>query len=120
MCKSVKVLSKVNSGELLFCEDCELFHLAFNNLFFVLNYDELERLKVYMEDIDIEYWEDKYENATVRRKIPLPSTQENLVIMFSRQELKELNTLLSFNDYEESNFIKFLSVDDIDYHLILN
>ncbi|SDS99164.1 DUF6686 family protein [Winogradskyella sediminis] len=120
MCQNIKVLSKVNGGELLYCNDCDLFHLAYNNLFFVLKQDELERLKLYLDQIDAEYWEEKYDDYTVKRKIPLPSTQENLVIMFNRQELKELQTLLSYDDYEENHFIKVISVDDIDYRLILN
>ncbi|WP_299101506.1 DUF6686 family protein [uncultured Winogradskyella sp.] len=120
MCQNIKVLSKVNGGELLFCKDCKLYHLAFNNLFFAINEDELERLKHYMNNIDPEYWEQKYNSCSVRRKIPLPSTQENLVIMFSRQELTEIRTLLNYKMYKENNSIEFLNVDDIDYNLILN
>ncbi|NRD20435.1 hypothetical protein HNV08_10290 [Winogradskyella eckloniae] len=120
MCQNIKVLSKVNSGELLFCEECELYHLAFNNLFFAINLEELKRLRYYVNNIDPEYWEQKYNSCSVRRKIPLPSTQENLVIMFSRQELMELRTLLNYDVFNGEIFNKFLNVDDIDYNLILN
>jgi hypothetical protein len=120
MCQSIKVLSTVKSGELSFCENCKLFHLVFNNLFFAVTTEELERLKSYIDGLEIGYWEHKHACSKMRRKIPLPTTQGNLVIMFNRQEVKELRTLLSYNDIDEKESPRFLSIDDIDYNLILN
>tara|TARA_R100001369_G_scaffold26133_1_gene47268 strand:- start:182 stop:544 length:363 start_codon:yes stop_codon:yes gene_type:complete len=120
MCQSIKVLSQVKSGELLFCEDCELFHLVFNNLFFALNTKELENLKSYVDGLEVGYWEHKYACSRMRRKIPLPLTQENLVIMFNRQEVAELRVLLAYKDKNKNEPIEFLSIDDIDYNVMLN
>lgn len=120
MCQSIKVLSTVKSGELSFCENCRLFHLVFNNLFFAVTAEELERLKSYIDGLEVSYWEHKYACSKMRRKIPLLTTQGNLVIMFNRQEVTELRTLLSYNDIDEQESSSFLSIDDIDYNLILN
>lgn len=120
MCNSIKILAKAKSGELSFCEDCKSFHLIFNNLFFALNAKELKRLKAYVNDVEEMYWEHKYVCSNMRRKIPLPTTQENLVLMFNRQEVIELRTLLNFKRTKGKPAINFLSVDDIDFNLVLN
>ena len=44
--------------------------------------------------------------------------QDNLVLMFNRQEIKELKALVSTQN--NSVFNTFLNVDDIDYTCIVN
>lgn len=120
MCKSIKVIATVKSGELSFCENCQVFHLFFNNLFFAVTREELERLKSYVDGLEVSYWEDKYACSRIRRKIPLPTTQENLVVMFNRQEVLELKVLLARKEKNKKKYIKFLTIDDIDYDIMLN
>ncbi|GGI57240.1 DUF6686 family protein [Winogradskyella haliclonae] len=120
MCNSIKTISRVKSGELSFCTNCKSFHLIFNNLFFALTKKELKRLKSYVDGIEVEYWEHKYACANMERKIPIPSNQENLIMMFNRQEITELQTLLSFTDKKSQKKDVLLGLDDIDYNLILN
>ena len=115
MCDSLKILSTVKSGELSFCENCKIYHLEFNNLYFVFNDKEFDYFKDYISDLDCQYWECKYAKTAFKKKIPVPSMQENLVLMFSRQEVEELRFLA--NCKRKSNFIK---VDDIDYKFVLN
>ncbi len=117
MCHNIKLLSRTKSGELSFCKACNVFHLVFNNLFFELNVKEFNRLRSYIYTIKVDYWEHKYACPKIRRKIPLPSMQDNLIIMFNRKEIKELRLLLSANPVGIDNL---LSVDDIDYAMIIN
>jgi hypothetical protein len=119
MCKGrIKILSKVKSGELSLCLDYQIYYLEFNNIYLELNRDEFQYFKDFVLNIEIDYWEHKYACAKVKRKIPIPSMQPNLVLMFKRQEINELKVL--FNDVEKDVFETSLNVDEIDYTLILN
>ena len=119
MCKkSIKVLSKVRSGELSFCMQCQVYHLQFNNIYLELSEQEFQQFREYILNIEIDYWEHKYACATMKRKIPINSLQPNLVLMFKRQEVNELQTLFS-GDIEDV-FDNNLDISEIDYTLILN
>jgi len=118
MCKYLKTLSKVKSGKLSICCQCQLYHLEFNNIYLELNKNEFEHFKTYVLNIDMDYWEQKYAHLITKRKIPIPSIQQNLVLMFNREEIKELKTLLIYNRYNA--FEDFINTPDIDYTLILN
>ncbi len=117
MCHSLKKLSKGNSGELLICEQCNIYHLEFNNMYFEFNTEQFEHFKSYVLAVDCLYWECMYEKANFKRKIPIPSMQENLVLMFNRQEMAELKSLLRFKG---NKALTLLNVDDIDYRYIQN
>ncbi|RNC80186.1 MAG: hypothetical protein ED556_13860 [Winogradskyella sp.] len=113
-------LARVKSGELNFCTGCKSYHLSFNNLFFSLNAKEFIRLKEYINDIEVDYWEYKYSCTSLKRKIPLPSAQDNLIIMFNRQEIKELMFLLNYTQHKNSFPSFYLETDDIDYEFLIN
>ena len=115
MCHSLKTLAKVKSGELSFCEICNIYHLEFNNLYCELNIIHFIKLKTFILDIDIDYWEQKYAYTNIKRKIPITTVSQNMVLMFNRQEVEELKSLF-LNKRNES----ILNVDDIDYKFILN
>ena len=118
MCRdSVKVLSRVPSGELSFCSECQVFHLEFNNIYLELKQSDFKQFRDYIINIEMDYWEDKYACAKVQRKIPIPSMQPNLVLMFKREEIKELQSLFNLENRKEINV---LNLTDIDYTLILN
>lgn len=55
MCTKIKVLSKVKSGELYLCCQCEIYHLEFNNIYLELNKKEFKQFKSYILDLEIEY-----------------------------------------------------------------
>jgi hypothetical protein len=119
MCnRNIKILSKVKSGELSVCKTCKMYHLEFNNIYFEYNRREFEQFKDYILDIEMDYWEHKYASAKVKRKIPIPSMQPNLVLMFKRQEIKELQRLLTC--INRNTFDVYLDMNDIDYKFILN
>ncbi|WCO02670.1 DUF6686 family protein [Psychroserpens ponticola] len=113
----MKVLSKVSHGELSICNECKLYHLEFNNVYFEFTTAQFKRFKNFILTLDEAYWETKYANAKVSRKIPIPSKQTNLVLMFNRYEIRELKQLFKF---ASTNCSWYLSVDDIDYKLVLN
>ncbi len=118
MCHKIKILSKVKSGTLSLCKQCAIYHLEFNNIYFEFTTKELLNFKEFMRTINLGYWEEKYSCSMIKRKIPIPSTQNNLILMFNRQEVIELKALLFFN--EKENHLSILDVNEIDYVFILN
>jgi len=120
MSQEIKLLAKVKSGDISYCTGCKSFHLVFNNLFFDLNLKELKRLKSYIDEVEVGYWEHKYACSSLRRKIPLATSQHNLVLMFNRQEITELRSLLSILDNDCQKKPLYLNVDDIDYNFVVN
>ena len=118
MCYNLETISKVKSGELSICRQCEIYHLQFNNIYLEFNQKEFECFKTFVLHLDIAYYESKYASARVKRKIPIPSLQQNLVLMFNRGEINELKTLIS--NVSNDVFTTLLKTEDIDYSLILN
>ncbi|WP_308993658.1 DUF6686 family protein [Mariniflexile litorale] len=117
MCHDLKTLAKVKSGELAFCETCNIYHLEFNNIYCELSAIHFKKLKTYVQEIDIDYWEQKYAYTNIKRKIPITTACQNIVLMFNRQEVEELKALF-YNKSKGQEY--YLGVDDIDYMCVLN
>lgn len=118
MCTNIEAISKTSQGELNYCKGCKQFHFEFNNIYFEFTPEQFEQFKAYILFVEADYWEYKYACANVKRKIPIPTLQDNLVLMFDRQEIKELKVLVS--DKNKAVFDTLLNVDDIDYTYIVN
>lgn len=117
MCKNIKTIAKVKSGELSICLHCNHYHLTFNNIFFEFNQEELDQFSDYLSQIDLDYWESNYPCSFVKKNIPIPSLQKNLILIFNKKEIEELKMLFSSRTYHK--FMK-IKLEDIDYTLILN
>lgn len=117
MCHNIKTISKVKSGELSICENCNVYHLEFNNIYFEFTTKQFKQFKDYLDTIEIGFWERKYTCSKMKRKIPIPSLQRNLVLMFNRQEICELICLFSLGN---NSYTKLLQLSEIDYTLIVN
>ncbi len=117
MCQKSKIISRVKNGELSMCNCCKNYNLVFNNIFFQFDREQLNKFKEYVSKIDVEYWLDYSASTTQRRKIPVPTFHQNLVLVFDTYEIEELRTLLGIFNTNESNT---LCTADIDYALILN
>lgn len=117
MCNYIKTIGKVKSGELTVCLKCYHYHLTFNNIFFEFTNKEYIQFKKYIFQLNTEYWNENYPCPKVKKNIPIPTLQGNLVLLFNQQEIEELKKLLSskiVRKYEE------LSVEEIDYSFIQN
>ena len=110
-------LSVTKSGKLSVCESCQIFHFLFNNLYFELDVDQYLSFKDYLESVEIDYWEHKYANCDLIRKIPVPVAQDNLILMFNRLEILELKKMFSL---AESTNNQYLSISEIVHSFILN
>lgn len=117
MCHSIKTISKVKNGELTICKNCNMYHLSFNNIYFEFNRKQLLKFRKHIAKINPDNWEKSYSNIKGSRKIPIQTLHQNLYLIFNRQELQELNTLLAIETKFKQQLI---DIDDIDYPLILN
>lgn len=117
MCHKLKTIATVKSGELSICKGCNSYQLIFNNLFFEFNQDDFDAFKNYILNIELDHAGQKYACSKLKRRIPIPSLQKNLFLIFNTQEIKELKTLLTTKTL---SIYKLLDINDIDYTLIIN
>ncbi len=101
---------------LLYCNHSETYQLLFKNINFNLTLNELDCFAKYVQNIDEKYWEQEYENSVYSKHIPIPSVQNNLMILLDMKDLFELRELL---DYQTKK-IKFLTCREIDYQILMN
>ena len=67
--------------------------------------------------LDTEYWNKNYPCPKVKRNIPVPTLQENLILLFNQQEIEELKKLFNMTFYQKYQQI---SLEEIDYNFIQN
>jgi hypothetical protein len=117
MSHTIKTISKVENGELTICKSCQMYHLSFNNIYFEFTKKQLLKFRKHISEIKPNDWEKSYSSIKGNRKIPIQTLHQNLYLIFNKQELKELSSLLAIN----TNFKhQLIDLDDIDYPLILN
>lgn len=77
----------------------------------------MKAFKLFVSEIDIEYWESCCQRAMLKRKIPIQTMQHNLAMVFNQQELESLKDLI-FKHTKKPNAP--LKVTEIDYTSFLN
>lgn len=117
MCQNSKIISRVKNGELSVCKGCQNYNLIFNNILFQFDKNQLHQFKKYISEIDLEYWLDYNSSTTQKRKIPVSTFHQNLILIFNVYEIQELKILLNL---QKKKTKKLLSLEQIDYTLILN
>nr|WP_293301466.1 DUF6686 family protein [Allomuricauda sp.] len=117
MCYRTKTLAKNEEGQLLYCNECNCYHLYFNNLYLEFTKREFNAFKRYVSEIDVDLWESCPNRTSLKRRIPIPTLQTNLVLTFCQQELQSLKNLI-FEETSKPNTP--ISAMEIDYIHILN
>ena len=111
MCHKVKTIAKNCDGQLSFCASCNVYHLTFNNIYIEFTPRELDAFREHVFNIDVEYWEMRYERVVIKRKIPIRTMQQNLSMMFNKQELMSLKNLIMQNTQKPFENIGLLDID---------
>jgi hypothetical protein len=101
MCCNYSILKQTQNGMLILLKGCGNYQLTFNNLNFSLTKEELIAFTNYLKRIDIAYWEKEYQHSIYKKKIPIPTLQNNFIILITRLELYELLLLLSIESPNE-------------------
>ncbi|MFY0714965.1 hypothetical protein J1D01_14920 [Seonamhaeicola sp. NFXS20] len=117
MCHQITTLAKNCLGKLSFCEDCQIYRLLFNNISIDFTEKELLIFQKFIKDLDIEYWCSKYNQTGIKRKIPIQTLQQNLSLVFNKQEFNSFKELVLL---ETKKPFSTLSVADVDYIFFLN
>ena len=111
MCEKLIKIKQNECGELHYCPANQLYHL-------MLDEEQYESLKTHVSEIDIKFWLDKFCETTLKRKIPIPTHQENLILVFDIYEFINLKSLF-FKQRNLDNLL-YLSTNQIEYNIILN
>jgi hypothetical protein len=117
MCQKLKIISSVKNGELSICEGCNNYSLTFNNIIFQFNKNQLLQFRKYVSRIDIDYWLKYSACKNEKRKIPIQTSINNLILVFDFFEINELKKLLDIYKVVKNGV---LSPEDIDYTFVLN
>jgi hypothetical protein len=67
--------------------------------------------------IDIDFWQSRCNNAGLKRRIPIDTMQQNLVMIFNQQELQSLKRLIFL---QTKKSYQTLTASEIDHTIILN
>jgi len=118
MCEKLIKIKQNECGELHYCPAHQLYHLMFNNFHLMLDKEQYESLKAHVSEIDIEFWLDKFSDTLVKRKIPIPTHQENLILVFDIHEFIQLKSL--FFNHQNQEDLLYLSTNQIEYQNIFN
>jgi hypothetical protein len=84
----------------------------------MLDEAQYESLKTHVSEIDVEFWFDTFSGTLVKRKIPIPTHQENLILVFDIHEFIQLKSL--FYNHQNHEALLYLSTDQIEYQNTLN
>ena len=118
MCEKLIKIKQNECGELHYCPAHQLYHLMFNNFHLMLDEEQYESLKTHVSEIDIKFWLDKFCDTPLKRKIPIPTHQENLILVFDIHEFIQLKSL--FFNHQNHEDLLYLSTDQIEYQNIFN
>lgn len=118
MCEKLIKIKQNECGELHYCPANQLYHLMFNNFHLMLDEEQYESLKTHVSEIDIKFWLDKFCDTPLKRKIPIPTHQENLILVFDIHEFIQLKSL--FFNHQNHEDLLYLSTDQIEYQNIFN
>lgn len=62
---------------------CGKYTLLFNNISFEFSQKQLLLFRDYIYNLDVDYWMTYYSETTRKRKIPISTLHENLVLYFT-------------------------------------
>src|SRR5690606_31963084 len=117
MCHNIRIESQTKNGVVVTCTDCDKYQVLYKNLNFNFEQHEYDSFINYLSSIDSESWELEYKNSIYSKRIPIPTAQQNLMILVNSEELLELKKLLIKNEH---CVIKGISFNEINYNMIYN
>lgn len=118
MCYISEIIVENKYGYLSTCK-CGLYYVNFRNIMFEFDQKELQRMRAYLLTVKVDYWYQKACSACTLscRKIPIPTQQGNMILVFNRNEFTAFKNLV-FAKKETDK--QTLSHKDIDVKFSLN
>ncbi len=115
-------MTKLNStpnGNLVFCTNCNKYHLEFGNLYFNFSASELKIFTEYINSIDGEYFDMLNQQAHSNRKILLPTKLKGTHFVLHLHELNEMKVLLNY-EKKQANTLNNNVIYDFNFQLCYN
>ena len=100
------ILNENKSGFFSFCDECNEYHIQFNNIFITLTENKLERFKNYVREIEPSDSLIQENECVNGKKIILPLLHPYMVILIDNEELEMLKKLILL-DEDEKDFITY-------------
>ncbi|WP_010523270.1 DUF6686 family protein [Aquimarina agarivorans] len=114
MCHHLSLITRTRAGKLYKSNTTNLYHLIYNNIAFEFTEHEFESFKGYLEFIDEKNNLEQCHNATTR-SIQIPTSQQNLLLLFNQQEFKEIKKLVFKRTADQYFFVKGHEIDYITF-----
>ena len=102
----IKVLNSSDNGRVFRCSSCNKIHIEFKNLNFNFNDKEFKSFFDYLISLDGLHWENKNRNIQYKRKILIPTNQNNMNILLNKDELNELRRLFILPVFKNLEFCR--------------
>ncbi|MEH6681781.1 MAG: DUF6686 family protein [Sediminicola sp.] len=118
MCQKIQVLKQTKNGCLLKLKGFDSYQLTFTNFVYDFTVEELDQFCCFLKNLDLAYWDKRMCGCSMKRKIPIPTAQSNLILVLDLPELEELKSLVAFGG--KSADFKLLKTKDINYNTFFN
>jgi len=110
------IINTNKNGFFCYCEDCQEYHIQFNNVFLTLTDEKFEKFVGYLKEID--------ENAPLieehefvsDKNIILPILHPYMVVLINIEELRMLKKLILLDE----NILDSISYEDFPYKITDN
>lgn len=113
-----KYLARSKNGSLALCKDCGTYHLSFGQFHLALDLPQLQHFGVFLEELDVDIWDSNFHDMGQRRRISIPTQQDNLTLILDRSELEELKGLVFYRKCK--GHAPLIKLRDVDYDFITN
>jgi len=113
-----KLLAQSKNGTLAISGDCRTYHLGFGQFYLELTLAELQRFGVFLEELDVRPWEADLGGQGPKRRISIPTQQENLWLTLDRAELEEPKALIFYRKCRQP--LSLIKARDLDYEFNRN
>ena len=107
MCLKSRIIINHPDGYLASCQ-CGIFSLSFKNIYLELTLNELNSFKEYIKSVNIDYWQCELScHPQCKRKIPIPTSQINLMLVFTKEEFISLKDIVFVNQNKLKNNLRY-------------
>ena len=109
------ILKKNKIGCLSFCDECNEYHLQFNNIFISLHEERFNKFRDYIIDINPYHRLDDEHELIEEKNIVLPILHPYMIILINIEELHMLKKLILLDDNKVN-----ISIDDFPFNINSN
>ena len=88
------IVAKTTNGQVIYCDGCRLFHIEYGNIHLSLWIESMHELWEYLTHLDLDHMEYMNRDNVYKRKIMISMEEKRMNLVFNKEELLELQSLL--------------------------